>query len=210
MKIFRIAILVLILWNLPTFGLFAFGSSAGSLLSYTTICLLAVYYLFEKKTTPNWWILLLAFLYFIISSFQYYEPPNNFILEIIKFFIFVIGGYAVIKKVGKEELFIFFLLGSISIGVEVMLFSSNFGRYSGFYLNPNKAGFICIYGYALTYSLKNTSLKLLGQFVFTLMGLLTFSRTFIVIWLVLNIISLKISIKNFRSWNFNFQCAHLY
>ncbi len=198
MKIIRIVLLILILWNIPSIALFAFSPSIGSALSYFTIGLLAVYYLFETKSAPNWWILTIALLYFIISSFQYYDSPNDIIRETVKYFIFVIGGYELVKKTGKEELFLFLLLGSISIAIDALFFPSRFGRYSGFYLNPNEAGFVCVFGYALVFSLKNISIKLLGQFVFTLMGLLTFSRTFIVIWLILNIISLRISIKNLR------------
>lgn len=198
MKIIRIVLSVLILWNLPAIALFTTSASLGSALSYFTIGLLGVYYLFETKTSPNWWILILALLYFTISSFQYYAPFSDFIRETVKYFIFVIGGYELVKRVGKEELFFFLLLGSISIAVDALFFPSKFGRYAGFYLNPNEAGFVCIYGYALTFSLKNTSIKLLGQFVFTLMGLLTFSRTFIIIWLIVNVISLKVSIKNIR------------
>jgi O-antigen ligase len=198
MKIIRIVLLVLILWNLPAIALLTMGPSLGSRLSYITIGLLAIYYFFEIKTTPNWWIIILALSYFIISSLQYYGPPIDFTLELIKYFIFVIGGYELVKRVSKEELFFFLLLGALSVAFEAVLFPSAFGRYSGFYLNANEAGFVCVYGYALVYSLKNTSIKLLGQFVFTLMGLLTFSRTFIIIWLFINIISLKISIKNIK------------
>lgn len=198
MKIVRVVLLILILWNMPAIALFAIGPDLGSKLSLLTIGLLAVYYLFDKKTQPNWWIIILSLLYFTISSFQYYYAANLLIYETVKYFIFVISGYELIKQVSKEELFFILLLGTLSIAIDAFFFPSDFGRYAGFYLNPNEAGFICIYGYSLVFSLKNTSLKLLGQFVFTLMGLLTFSRTFIVIWLFLNLISLKISMKNIR------------
>ncbi len=198
MKIIRVLLLMLILWSLPSIALFLVGPNLGSLLSYTTIGLLGVYYLFETKTKPNWWIIVLSFSYFVISGFQYYDSESFFILELIKFFIFIIGGYELVKRTSKEALLTLLILGSLSVAVDALLFPSKFGRYSGFYLNPNEAGFICMYGYALVYSIKNTSIKLLGQFVFTLMGLLTFSRTFIVIWLVVNIASLWISIKNIR------------
>ncbi len=198
MKIVRIVLLLLILWNLPSIALFAIGPDLGSKLSLLTIGLLGVYYLIDNKTEPNWWIIVLSLFYFTISSFQYYYAANLFILETVKFFIFVIGGYELVKRVSKDQLFFILLLGTLSIAIEAFFLPSDFGRYSGFYLNPNEAGFICIYGYSLVFSLKNTSLKLLGQFVFTLMGLLTFSRTFIVIWIILNLISLKISVKNIR------------
>lgn len=198
MKILRFLILGLIIWNLPSLTLTSMGGTLGSLLSLGTIGLLVVYYFIEKKTSPNWMILIIFLLYIIISSFQFYGETKYFFNEAIKFIIFIIAGYELIKSVGTKELFIFLLIGSLSIVFQTVFFSIKAGRYSGFYLNPNLAGFVCIYGYALTYSIKNLSLKLAGQFIFTLMGLLTFSRTFIVIWILLNLISLKISIKNIR------------
>lgn len=198
MKILKLAILALILWNLPSIGLFFRGAETGSLLSYATIGFLALYYLFETKTAPNWWLITLGFFYFGLSSFQYYGPLDDIIYDTIKYFIVIVAGFTLVKNLNKNELYWFLLIGAISVAFEALYFPSNFGRYSGFYLNPNEAGFICVFGYTLVYGMKNTSLKLLGQFVFTLMGLLTFSRTFIVIWLIVNLISLFISLKNIR------------
>jgi O-antigen ligase len=198
MKILKFIILSLILLNIPAIVLFNFGASLGSLFSYVTILLLVVFYFLERKTTPNWWIIILALSYYLIISFQYYGVTKDFIMEFVKYLIFVICGYELTKRVTNVELFYYLLFGVISIGIHALFYPTRFGRYSGFYINPNVAGFICIYGYSLVYSLKSTSLKLLGQFIFTLMGLLTFSRTFIVIWVLLNIISLRISIKNIR------------
>jgi O-antigen ligase len=198
MKILKFIILSLILFNIPAIILVNFGASLGSLFSYITIILLVIFYFLEKKTTPNWWIIILALSFYLISSFQYYGVTKDFYMVFVKYLIFVLCGYELTKGVSAIEFFYFFLIGAISIGIEAMFLPSIYGRYSGLYLNPNVAGFICIYGYSLTYALKNTSLKLIGQFIFTLMGLLTFSRTFIVIWVLLNIISLKISIKNIR------------
>lgn len=204
MKIIKYIALALILFNLPAVCLMAYGSSAGEALSYFTVLMLAVYYGLEKKSKPNWWIIILSLLYFIIGGLQYIGAEKLIINEMIKFFIFIIGGYEMTKRVTKIELFFFLLIGSLSIGYEALLLTSDYGRYGGFYINANVAGFICIYGYSLVYGLKSQTLKLLGQFVFTLMGLLTFSRTFIVIWLLLNVISLKISIKNIRIFGVGF------
>lgn len=198
MRFLRYIILALILWNLPSVALTSMGETLGSLLSYTSIMLLAIYYFLEEKTAPNWWIIILTLLYFSISSFQYYGETKILINEVVKLLVFIVAGYEIVKRVSIKELYFFILLGSLSILFEIIIYPIKQGRYSGFYLNPNTAGFICIYGYALTYGLKRLPLKLIGQFTFTLMGILTFSRTFIVIWLLLNIISLKISIKNIR------------
>tara|TARA_R110002096_G_scaffold249284_2_gene441648 strand:+ start:1602 stop:2711 length:1110 start_codon:yes stop_codon:yes gene_type:complete len=204
MKLLKIIIAALVLLNIPSILLAHTSATIGSLLSYTTILLLVTYYVLEKKTEPNNWMIILALSYFIISSFQYYDSPSFFILNSIKYFIVIICGYELLKNINKTEMFFILVIGALSVGIEAMFFPSKFGRYSGFYINPNVAGFICIYGYSLTYGLKKTSLKLSGQFIFTLMGLLTFSRTFIVIWVLLNIISLRISIKNIRMLGIGF------
>jgi O-antigen ligase len=143
-------------------------------------------------------MIVLGLTYFVIASFQYYGIPSEYINNCMKYFIVLIGGYELLKRMSPTDMFFVFLIGTLSIGYEAMFKTSKWGRYSGFYLNPNVAGFICIYAYAITYGIKNPILKLTGQFVFTLMGLLTFSRTFIVIWILLNLISLRISIKNIR------------
>jgi O-antigen ligase len=199
MKVLKLTIVALVLLNTPSIVLTNFGPTLGSLLSYTTILLLVIYYvLTPKRTALNIWMIVLALSYFVISSFQYIGDTKYFIVETIKYFVVVICGYELLKKVNIVEIYFIFLIGTLSIGLEAVFFPSKWGRYAGFYINPNVAGFICIYAYSLTYGLKKESLKLLGQFIFTLMGLLTFSRTFIVIWVCLNIISLKISIKNIR------------
>jgi O-antigen ligase len=205
MKILKYTCLALIIFNLTEAGLMAYGGGVGGAISYLTIFLLFIYYTLEKKTMPNWWVLIIALLYFVISSLQYSgSSTQNFLFEVIRYLIFVICCYEMTKHINKIELFIFLLIGALSIGIEALFFTSDFGRYSGFYLNANVAGFICIYGYSLIFGLKNKTLILLGQFVFTLMGLLTFSRTFIVIWLLVNVISLKISIKNVKIFGIGF------
>jgi O-antigen ligase len=199
MKILKLIIAALILQNLPSIALVNYGETVGALMSYTTILLLVTYYvLTQKRTAVNTWLILLALTYFVISSFQYIGEAKYFINDCIKYFIVIICGFELIKKVNITEIFFVILLGTITIALEALFFPSKWGRYAGFYINPNVAGFMCIYGYSLTYGLKKEYLKLLGQFVFTLMGLLTFSRTFIVIWICLNLLSLKISIKNIR------------
>lgn len=204
MKILKYICFALVILNLPSIALFAYGPGIGSLLSYSTILLLVVYYFLEKKTEPNWWLLIITLFYFSLSGLQYLGETKYFLLEFIKYLIFVICGYELTKRITINELYVFLIIGALSIGVEALFFTSRFGRYSGFYLNANVAGFISIYGFSLVYGMKSTTLKLIGQFVFTLMGLLTFSRTFIVIWLLLNLISIKISIKNIRIFGIGF------
>ena len=199
MKILKLVVTALIFLNIPSIALFNYGPVVGSLLSYSTILFMILYYiLLPNKSAVNIWLILLALSYYLISSFQYVGDPKFLIVDSIKYFMLIICGFELIKRINITEIYFIFLIGSLSIAIEAIFFPSKWGRYAGFYINPNVAGFICIYGYSLTYGLKKESLKILGQFIFTLMGLLTFSRTFIVIWVCLNLISLRISIKNIR------------
>ncbi|MFD1004388.1 O-antigen ligase family protein [Winogradskyella aquimaris] len=185
-------------------ALSAYGGGVGSLLSYLTILFLTLYYFFGKKTRPNWWLIIISILFFMIGGFQFIGLTSGFIYDTIKYFIYLICAYEMVKNISVSEYNFFLVIGSATIILEAVMFTSDFGRYSGFYLAPNEAGFICITGYATTYGLKNAGIKLTAQFICTLAGLLTFSRTFILIWLLINIISLKISIKNIRIFGLGF------
>ena len=204
MNLLKYVTFALVILNLPSIALVNYGGTVGGLLSYSTIGLLALYYFFEKKTTPNWWLFIISLLFFVISSLRYEGPALVFIFDAIKYFIYLIAAYELAKHISTAEFNLFLLIGALTVPLEAILYTSDFGRYAGFYINANVAGFICITGYASTYGLKNVSMKLLGQFLFTLAGLLTFSRTFIVIWLLINLISLKISIKNIRIFGLGF------
>ena len=204
MRILKYICFSLILLNLPSISLVVFGGGIGSMMSYLTILFLTLYYFFGKKTQPNWWLIIISILFFMIGGFQFIGLTSDFILDTIKYFIYLICAYEMVKNISAIEYNFFLLIGAITIILEAVLYTSDYGRYSGFYIKPNEAGFICITGYATTYGLKNISTKLIGQFIFTLAGLLTFSRTFIVIWLLINVISLKISIKNIKVFGLGF------
>lgn len=204
MRILKYICFGLIILNLPSVALFSYGGGVGSLLSYLTILFLTLYYFFGKKTRPNWWLIIISILFFMIGGFQFIGLTSGFIYDTIKYFIYLICAYEMVKNISVSEYNFFLFIGSSTIILEAIMFTSDFGRYSGFYLAPNEAGFICITGYATTYGLKNAGIKLTGQFIFTLAGLLTFSRTFILIWLLINVISLKISIKNIRIFGLGF------
>jgi hypothetical protein len=151
----------------------------------------------------NTWLILLGFLYFGIGSLnnQMYLPDTVlYLIMIIKYFIVVIAGYSVIKDTTKNELFFFLLIGALTVFLQMFVFynrAEDYGRYSGFYLNPNSLGFICMMGYGLTYGLEK-KWRTIGQISFTIIGFLTFSRTFIIVWLLMNLLSIRLSIKNIR------------
>lgn len=162
-------------------------------------------------------MIVIGILFFSISSItdQRYLPAENkdFIMYIIKYFITVICGYELLKATSTKEITIFLLIGAATIIIQMFLFNNpltDYGRYSGFYLNPNTAGFICLVGYGLSFANQNKKIRLVLQIVFTIMGLLTFSRTFILLWLLTNLISVKIEIKNIRIFLYGFGLLTLF
>jgi O-antigen ligase len=116
----------------------------------------------------------------------------------------VICGVEVLHRTTKKDIYLILLIGALSIVINALVFPTananfyaNYGRFSGFYLNPNFAGSICLVGYALSYVMTNKILRLSGQILFTLGGILTLSRTFFVIWLLVNIVAVYKDRKNF-------------
>lgn len=196
MKYLKLIILLLIFWNLPSFAAVNVNALTGSILSYGTFFLIIVYYFFNKKEKPIVSFIFLGLLYFLISVLVDTVNTENFITTFIKYFIFIIMGIKVVKDTTDTGIYIFLLLGSLSIIYESIFVTDIGGRFSGFYLNPNSAGFICILGYCFSLSIDNKILKILGQILFSIAGFVTFSRTFFLLWVLINIISLSISYKN--------------
>ncbi|KAB7530491.1 hypothetical protein F8C76_03005 [Flagellimonas olearia] len=199
----QIAIVFVIL-NIPSAVARYIGFGLSGVLNYLMLLLLAVYYVVSDKSKPTFPLLITGFSYYFISSFNYIEEPNDIIQEFLKFVVVVLSGTEIMKRTNNKQLFYLYLIGAFSILIHAMFGVSPNGRFSGLYLNPNEAGFVCISGYALCYSLKNRLTGLLGQFCFTFLGLLTFSRTFIVIWIIVNILAIYVNIKNIRMFAFGF------
>lgn len=206
----RYIILSLILWNLPGFILVHLNDTISSMLSYLSYGVIILYGATHKRFGVNLEMVLVGILYFSISSLsnQSYMPTdiNDFMISMLKYFIIVVGGYAVLQNTNSKEFYFFVFIGAISILGNIFLFNEptlDYGRYSGFYLDPNTAGLICIIGYALTYIMPN-SIGLLGKLSFTFLGLLTFSRTFILLWLFINLLSIRLSIKHLNMFVLGF------
>ena len=187
MKLIQSIALIIILWGLPTFILLIYGDSAGSNVSYMLFILLIGFYFLNKKRKPSWPFLILGFCYFIISGLVAVLDAKYFIFDLIKYFIIVICGAELARNTTQKMLFIILVIGASSIVFHAFYFQAGYGRYSGFFLNPNGAGLICIIGYSLGYSIDSKYLKLAGQFLFTFAGILTMSRTFIALWLLTSI-----------------------
>lgn len=199
--------LFLLLCNIPSYMLAYFSPTLGGISSYLSSLLLIGFYFFIKdKEKPLFPFVYLGLLYYSIASFNYtFEDIDNaFLKELIRFMIVVVCGAEVIRKTTMKELHYILLIGAMTIIVHAFVFPTaqagsfmeNYGRFSGFYLNPNFAGSICLIGFAISFSISNRNLRLLGQFVFTLAGILTFSRTFIVIWILINFFAILQNKKN--------------
>ena len=117
----------------------------------------------------------------------------------------VLGLNVAVKYLNDKLLIFFLLLGCSTILLDSLFFRFNdvysrggdifeYGRYSGFYLNPNVAAFLCLIGYiiSLVKIKKNTLLLSL----FTLFGIMTLSRTFVLSWIIVNFIYLRFNRKH--------------
>jgi len=203
MRFLKYLILGLVILNIPESLLNFVGPTLGTISSYSLFLLFLVYYLLTPKGSLNIWMLLIGFSYYTIASIQTLWLLQDFAFISLKFIIVVICGNELMKRVSKKELFIFLGLGSLSVLIHSLFFPDDYGRYSGLYFNPNTAGFISITAFALGFGLKKEKLlKLVGPPISSLAGLLTFSRTFLVLWAFINLISLKINIKNIRVLGF--------
>lgn len=199
--VLRYVILALILWHLPGFTLVYINGTISSLLSYSSYGLILLYIVLNKKTGNSYEMLLLGVLYFCISilvSQSYIIDLYSFYVTVIKYFIIVWGGYEVMKNTTTKELWFFMFIGGLSILGNIFLFQNpvaDYGRYSGFYLDANNGGLICLMGFSLSFAVLK-SLRLFGKLSFTALGLITFSRTFMVTWVILNLLSIRLSVKN--------------
>ncbi len=204
-NLIRYLILILIICNIPSFLLAYFGSSLGSISSYSSSFLLLFFFAFTKEKHRFFFpFILLGLLYFMIGALNYDGLfAKDLLKEFVRFMIVVVCGGEILSRTNKKEIYYVLILGAASIVVNAFIFpfaninfTPTYGRYSGFFLNPNFAGSICVIGFALSYSINKRFLKIGGQLLFTLAGILTFSRGFIVIWLVVNIISIYNDRKN--------------
>ncbi len=196
MTLFKSIILLLIFCNLPGYCLVNVNATIGSLLSYFTFLLIIIHYFFNLKEQPPIPFVVFGFLFFFVSLLVNGDNSDTFLVTFIKYLVIIVMSVSVVRETTKNELFILLLLGALSIIYEAIFLTGINGRFSGFYLNANPAGFICILGYTFTLFIENKKLKILGQLVFTIAGFATFSRTFLLIWLVINMISLLTDLKN--------------
>ncbi|NJB35365.1 O-antigen ligase family protein [Croceivirga sp. JEA036] len=204
-EILKNVILLFLLCNIPGFLLVYFGETMGSISSYLTSAMLLVYFLISKPwRKPAIPFLIFSITYFIISGLNNtIEDEISFIKETIRFFIILFCVNEVLHDTKYKELFYILLLGGLSIIINGLIFPETNkifglikGRYSGFFINPNTAGIVCLLGIALSYKVKSDFWRITGQLILTIAGLLTLSRTFIIIWLLITVLSIKQNKKN--------------
>lgn len=203
-KILKYLLLFLVLCNIPGYLYVFANTTLSSAVSILTSLLLILYFFLSKPwQKPVVPFILFTFLYFTISALHYYGGEAELIKEFIRFLILVICITEVMHRSTYKDLFYILLIGAISVIINAFVFPYTNalyglvkGRYGGFFLNPNTAGIVCLLGFSLSYSISNVKWRTIGQLTFTLAGFLTLSRTFIVIWLFINILAIIKERKN--------------
>lgn len=198
MQIIKYIILVLFICNVSSIVLINYGEYAGSLISYTSFILLIIYYFLSYKTKPAWPFIIFGLIYFILSGLVGVEDEKNYFIDFIKYLLILICGGQIIHNTKLKELIIVLTIGVSTILFNVLFFPSDYGRYSGFYINANEAGFAALIGFVLCFGLTNQKWKLIGQAFFTFCGILTFSRTFLLLWALLILFSIFQNKKNLK------------
>lgn len=196
MKLIRFTIIAFSLWYLPTFILSIFGDAIGSYSSYFMFIAILGYYFLAPKIKPNFSLIILGMTYFLISGLSYTGEFDFFVNKFLKYLIFIIGLSELVTRCKSNLLFYFLLIGASSIIINAVFFPDFYGRYSGFYQNPNLAGLLALIGFCFCFSIPKRLLRMIGFVVFIFAGFLTFSRYFILMWIILSIISVFIDRKN--------------
>lgn len=196
MKILKYFLLTLILLNITSFSLTVLGSGGGSLFSALLFGSIIIYYFLSTKPKVQIIFIVLGLLYFLISGLNYTGPLREFFVDVIKYFIFIIGAVSLTKVTNQKEIGWFMFIGAMSVLINAVVFSNAYGRYGGFYINPNRAGVACLIAFSLTFYLQNKYFKLFLQLLIVTAGIMTLSRSFILVLLVINIIAIIANKKN--------------
>lgn len=199
-KIVSVVIVFLTLLNIPSIALETLSKSVSSPLSYFLFILLAYQILTNNIKYPKH-IIYLGFIsisYFLIGALQYNGSFIELVINFIKFSLYVFGLFISLHFINYKTVIIIILAGATTIILDSLFFRFNdfqgigyvseYGRYSGFYLNPNVAAVVCSFGYILTIT-KNNNIKFLAA-VFTFLGFLTLSRSFMGTWVIITSIYL--------------------
>lgn len=195
MQFLKYYILSLIFFNLPSFFMFNVSYGFGSFASFSLTIGIFVYFFLESKIKASFWLVALGLLYFGIGALQAKHEFIEFFKEFFKYFVLVICCGTLCKKTTTKQILCFLSIGVLTILIHALFFPSLLGRYSGFFMNPNQAGFVCLLGYALTFTIKNLKLKYSLLSIFALCGFLTLSRYCIIMLVFITLLSI---IENFK------------
>jgi len=202
-------LIFLVLLNIPSIALEVISANIGSKMSYFTF-MLAGYLIITNKLSFSgmlYYLVLIVSIYFIIGAFQYYGEFSEFVIIYIKFLLYSFGLSVAFNNINHNSIILFLLLGAFTIVLDSLFFRFNdtqgigyvseYGRYSGFYLNPNTAAFVCLLGYSLAIN-KLNKFKY-SAILFTFIGFLTLSRTFMISWIIITIIFIIFNKKRINS-----------
>lgn len=199
-KIISFVVCLLVLLNIPGILLETQSIAVSSPVSYFTFFLLGVLIITNKTKFPKQILFMagISSLYFFIGAFQYEESFITLSSKYVKFLLYLFGLFVSLKHINQNTIIFLLLAGAITILLDSLYFRFNdfqgidyvsqYGRYSGFYLNPNTASMICLTGYAL--SITKTNYWKFLSIAFTFFGFLTLSRTFMASWFLITIIYL--------------------
>ena len=205
-----LSFLFLVTLNIPTILLFSVSPSVASNTSYFMFSIGVLLILLNNDKYP----INLKYLYISSILFYFFGLLTNtrefpvLIIEFVKFSIFIFALYTAQNFVGIKVILLFLLIGALTILSDALFFRFKdiaynayemieYGRYAGFYLNANSAAAICLSGYAIALVVNNR-IRLILLLLFTLMGFLTLSRTFIFSWIIINIVFSLKSPKHLR------------
>ena len=199
-KIISFVVCLLVLLNIPGILLETKSIAVSSPVSYFTFFLLGVLIITNKTKFPKQILFMagISSLYFFIGAFQYEGSFIELFIVFIKFLLYLFGLFISLHYINQNTIILLLLAGATTIILDSLYFRFNdfqgigfvsqYGRYSGFYLNPNNASFVCSLGYVLTLIKKN-NIKFLA-ILFSFFGFLTLSRAFMGAWVIITSIYL--------------------
>lgn len=207
LKYLIIIVFLLNLLNIPSLMLKVSTVFISSPISYFNFFVLSIFSLLYLKNinSKTFLLLIIGIFYYLLAMMN--EIKEGAFLEFIKFLLLVLGMSFCVKRLRHQTIINILFIGAFTIVLDALFFRFNdvvesdhvnlYNRYSGFYLNPNKASFVCLIGYFWTlfsdFKYKKTLLIL-----FTILGFLTLSRTFMLTWVLLNVMYSFINKKKLK------------
>lgn len=205
-KYISIIVIILVLLNIPSITLRTLSIGISSPISYFTFLLLGLLIITNNKKYPkkiNFFAAIIS-VYYFIGMLNYDGDLFILLINYIKSLLYVFGLFVCLKHVNMNTLLVVLVIGGTTIILDSLFFRFNdfvgdgyiseYGRYGGFYLNPNIAAIICLLGYIL-FLTRNDKWRVLS-ILFTFFGILTLSRTFILTWIISTIIYLYYNRKD--------------